>query len=72
MTKKYEFSKGELVRIKVGVFRAFIGKVSEIHRTKGTLTVIVEVSDKPLPIELSFVEVEKLDREPDPTKEISD
>lgn len=62
MANKYEFSKGESVRIKVGVFRAFIGKVSEIHKRQRTLTVIVEVSDKPQSVELNFFEVEKLDR----------
>ena len=63
MADKYEFSKGELVRIKVGVFRAFIGKVSEIHKKTSTLTVMVEASGKPHSIELTFLEVEKLDRE---------
>lgn len=63
MANKYEFSKGESVRIKVGVFRAFIGKVSEIDKTKGTLTVIVEVSGNLQSIELTFLEVEKIDRE---------
>ena len=63
MANKYEFSKGESVRVKVGVFRAFIGKVSEIDKTKSTLTVIVEVFGKPQSIELTFLEVEKLDRE---------
>jgi len=61
VAKKFEFSKGESVRIKIGVWRAFIGKVSEIHRQKSTLTIIVEVSGKPQSIELSFLEVEKLD-----------
>jgi transcription antitermination factor NusG len=60
VANKYKFSKGESVRIKVGVFRAFIGKVAEIH--KSTLTVIVQVSGKPQSIELTFLEVEKLDR----------
>ena len=60
MANKYEFSKGESVRIKVGVFRAFIAKVSEIHKRKNRLTVIVEVSGKPQSIELTFLEVEKL------------
>lgn len=63
MANKYEFSKGESVRIKVGVFRAFIGKVSEIHKRKSTLKVIVEVSGKQHSIELTFLEVEKLNRE---------
>ena len=31
MANKYNFSNGESVRIKVGVFRAFIGKVSGIQ-----------------------------------------
>ena len=61
MANKYEFSKGESVRIKVGVFRGFIGKISEVHKRKSTLTVIVEVFGKPQPVELTFLEVEKLD-----------
>ncbi len=62
MRTKYEFSKGDSVRIKVGVFRAFIGKVSKIHKSKSTLTVIVELSGRQQAIELSFLEVEKLNQ----------
>ena len=61
MANKYKFSKDEPVRIKVGVFRAFVGKVSEIDQKKGMLTVIVEVFGKPQRVELTFLEVEKLD-----------
>jgi transcription antitermination factor NusG len=46
--------------MKVGVFRAFIGTVSEIDKGKGTLTVIVEVFGKPQPVELTFLEVERV------------
>jgi transcription termination/antitermination protein NusG len=60
LAKKYEFSKGEVVRIKTGVFRAFIGKVAEIHQGKGTLKVIVEVYGKSQPVELTFLDVEKV------------
>jgi transcription antitermination factor NusG len=63
VTNKYEFLKGEPVRIKVGVFRGFIAKVSEVHKMKGTLKVTVEVFGKPQPVELRFLEVEKIDRE---------
>ena len=63
MANKYEFSKGESVRIKVGVFRAFVGKVSEIDKRKGPLTVTVEVFGKQQSIELTVLEVEKLDGE---------
>jgi len=60
MTSKYQFSKGESVRIKVGPFRAFVGKVQEVDKQKGTLKVIVEVFGKSQPVELSFLDVEKV------------
>ena len=63
MTKKFQFCKGESVRIKVGVFRTFIGKVSEIQKNSSTLTVTVEVFDKPQPVKLTFLEVEKLGKD---------
>jgi len=60
MARKYEFSKGESVRIKIGPFRNFIGKVSEIGKVKGTLKVIVEIFGKLQSVELSFLDVEKI------------
>ena len=60
MANKYEFSKGESVRIKVGAFRAFIGKVSEVDKAKRKLKVVVEVFSKSQLVELSFLDVEKL------------
>ena len=60
MTRKYEFSKGELVRIKVGAFRGFVGKVSVIDKGKGMLNVIVEVFGKSQPVKLTFLDVEKV------------
>ena len=60
MASRYEFSKGESVRIKVGAFRAFIGKVSEIDKEKGALEVTVEVCGKSHTVELTFLDVEKV------------
>jgi transcription antitermination factor NusG len=60
MANKYEFSIGESVRIKVGAFRAFIGKISEIDKGKGTLTVIVEVFGKSQAVKLTVLDVEKV------------
>ena len=60
MANKYEFSKGESVRIKAGVFRSFVGKVEEIRTAAGTLKVIVEVFGKSQPVELTFLDVEKV------------
>lgn len=60
MGNKYEFSKGDSVRIKVGAFRAFIGKVSEIDKGKRKLKVIVKVLGKSHSVELTFLDVEKV------------
>ena len=60
MASKYEFSKGESVRIKVGAFRAFTGKVSEIDKDKGRLKVVVEIFGKSHSVELAFLDVEKV------------
>ncbi|HMF57193.1 MAG TPA: hypothetical protein VK619_12700 [Pyrinomonadaceae bacterium] len=60
MADKYEFSKGEMVRIKAGVFRAFTGRIAEIQKEKGRLKVLVEVFGKLQPVELNFLEVEKV------------
>ena len=60
MTSKYEFSIGESVRIKAGVFRGFLGNVSEIDKGKGTLRVTVEVFGKLQLVELTFLDVEKV------------
>lgn len=60
MASKYQFSKGESVRIKVGAFRAFIGKISEIDKRKRTLKVIVEVCGRSQSVELTFLDVEKV------------
>ena len=63
MANKYEFSKGESVRIKVGTYRAFIGKVSEVDKGKRTLKVIVEVCGKSQWVKLPFLDVEKLHKD---------
>ena len=60
MTSKCQFSKGETVRIKIGTFRAFIGKVAEIDKASGTLKVIVEAFGKSHSVELTFLDVEKV------------
>jgi len=63
MANKFEFSKGEPVRIKVGAYRAFIGKVAEVDKGKRTLKVILEVGGKSQSIELAILDVEKLHKD---------
>jgi len=54
------FDKGENVRINEGPFRHFIGSVEEINPERGKLKVMVSIFGRPTPVELDFLQVEKL------------
>jgi len=60
MTAKYEFAIDEKVRIKVGPFQNFTASVIEINRKKGFLKVKVEIFGRSQPVEVTFLEVEKI------------
>ena len=60
MTPRFSFSVGEMVRIKVGAFQAFTGRIEEVNEKKATLKVNVSIFGRPEPIELGFLDVEKL------------
>jgi len=60
VTSKYEFSIGDKVRIKIGPFQAFTGSVVEINQEKGLLTVTVDIFGRSQPVELRFLDVEKV------------
>ena len=57
---KFTFEKGESVRITEGPFASFQGKVEEINEDKNTLKVMVTIFGRSTPVELSFLEVEKV------------
>ena len=54
------FSKGQSVRITEGPFADFIGTVSDIHTDKGKVQVLVSFFGRETPVELDFLQVEKL------------
>lgn len=54
------FDKEENVRIIEGPFKHFIGVVEEINEEKGKLKVMVTIFGRPTPVELDFLQVEKL------------
>lgn len=60
MRPRFEYSVGETVRIKSGAFQAFTAKIEEVDEEHATLKVVVRIFGRPEPIELRFVDVEKI------------
>ncbi len=54
------FEKEENVRIIEGPFKHFIGVVEEINEERGKLKVMVTIFGRPTPVELDYLQVEKL------------
>ena len=59
-TTRFGIAKGESVRITVGPFADFIGVVDVIDMDKGKLNVLVSFFGRETPVELDFLQVEKL------------
>jgi transcriptional antiterminator NusG len=60
MKARFSYSIGEMVRIKVGPFQNFTGRVEEVDQDKATLKVMVKIFGRAQPVELRFLDVEKI------------
>ena len=54
------FQKGQMVRIAAGPFADFIGAVSDIDPNKSKMRVLVSFFGRETPVELDFLQVEKI------------
>jgi transcription termination/antitermination protein NusG len=57
---KMTFEKNDTVRIVDGPFANFSGKVDEVNTERGTLRVMVTIFGRATPVELEFLQVEKV------------
>ena len=60
MKPRQSFSIGESVRIVEGPFDSFTGSVEEVNPEKGKLRVMVGIFGRSTPVELDFIQVEKI------------
>lgn len=57
---KFRFEKGETVKIIDGPFSNFVGVVDDVNEEKSTLKVSVTIFGRQTPVELDFLQVEKI------------
>jgi len=57
---KTKFSVGEAVKITEGPFADFLGTIQSIDEERGKVHVLVSIFDRETPVELDFLQVEKV------------
>jgi transcriptional antiterminator NusG len=55
-----QFSRGEQVRVTEGPFKHFVGVIEDVNEAKSKLKVMVTVFDRATPVEVDYLQVEKI------------
>ncbi|NDF13865.1 transcription termination/antitermination protein NusG, partial [bacterium] len=57
---KVSFQEGENVKVVDGPFSNFNGVIEEVNQDKGKVKVLVSIFGRSTPVELDFIQVEKV------------
>jgi transcriptional antiterminator NusG len=57
---KTRFSQGEAIKITDGPFSGFLGSISEMDEEKGKVKVLVSIFGRETPVELDFLQIQKV------------
>ena len=60
MKPRFSYQVGDMVRIKSGAFQSFTGRVEDVDHNARKLKVRVSIFGRDEPIELKFLDVEKV------------
>ncbi|PLX32434.1 MAG: transcription termination/antitermination protein NusG [Clostridiales bacterium] len=57
---RIDISVGEKIKVISGPFENFVGSVEEVHMDKQTFKVLIDMFGRETPVELDFIQVEKM------------
>jgi transcriptional antiterminator NusG len=57
---KFHFEEGDEIKVVEGPFTNFTGVVEEVNEDKGKLRVLISIFGRPTPVELDFIQADKM------------